>query len=73
MDDIFLRELIIFVAVLGIFIGFVPMMIKGHYAERIEVAVETATRTEDASAAQARLSKKRRARARDAGKKTGDA
>lgn len=70
MDEIFLRELIIFLAVCAIFIGMVPMMIRGHRSEPIEVAVETTSPAADRPAGDsARVSKKRRARARDAARK----
>ncbi|MCO4761790.1 MAG: hypothetical protein KC502_09815 [Myxococcales bacterium] len=81
MDDIFLRELIIFLGVCAIFIGSVPMLLRGHEAGPIEAAVEAATSgggavaaeggTADAGGAvQVRASKKRKARARDAAKRT---
>ena len=71
MDDFFLRELIIFIAIALIFIGLVPLLIRGHHSERIEVAVEKNDKAESMAAGQVRLSKKRRARKRDATKKKG--
>jgi hypothetical protein len=67
MDEIFFRELVIFLAVCLVFIGAIPLMIRGHYAKRIEAAEEVAVvggGDEDAAQAKPRLSKKRRARAR---------
>ena len=68
MDEIFLRELIIFLAVCLVFIGSVPLMIRGHFATRIEVIddVAVASDGDEAAVAKPRLSKKRRARARQA-------
>ena len=71
MDEIFLRELIIFLAISVIFIGMVPMMIRGHKSDPIEVAAEPASAADDRPAGDTRVSKKRRARARDAARKTG--
>lgn len=70
MDEIFLRELIIFLVICGVFIGLVPMMIRGHRAESIEAAVEGASAlVEGAAGDAAKVSKKRRARARDAARR----
>ena len=72
MDDIFLRELVIFLAVCAIFIGTIPFMLRGHKADPIEVAVDgPATADVGAPVEGARLSKKRRAQARDARRRDG--
>ena len=73
MDDIFIRELVIFAAILVVFVGTVPMMIKGHYAESIEAAEEAVSADDADGAGQTRgMNKRRKARERDAnkGKKT---
>lgn len=84
MDGIFLRELIIFLGVCAIFIGSVPLLLKGHTTDPIERAVEAATSTASAAAiagaavdgaavggaTQVRASRKRKARARDAAKRS---
>ncbi len=81
MDSIFLNELIIFLGVCALFIGTVPMLLKGHIAEPIEVASASAVASGDegqvpvAAAAghdgdvQVRVSRKRRAQARDGAKR----
>ncbi|GEM_PF-2788808 len=70
MDDIFMRELAIFAAVLVVFVGTIPMMIRGHHAEPVEAAHEAASRTAEGDVSSARgKSKRRRARERDAKKK----
>ena len=79
MDDVFIRELVIFLGVCGLFIGTVPMMLRGHRAESIENSVAgsvgASVASDSASAApaeasQVRVSKKRRAKARAASKKS---
>ena len=79
MDDVFIRELVIFLGVCGLFIGTVPMMLRGHRAESIENSVAgsagASVASDSASAApaeasQVRVSKKRRAKARAAAKKS---
>ncbi len=73
MDDIFLRELIIFLVVCAIFIGTVPLMLRGHKGEPIEAAVEGPAKADVAAPTEdARLSKKRRAQARDARRRNGN-
>ena len=83
MDGIFLRELIIFLGVCVIFVGSVPMLLKGHQTDAIESAVQAATAMASADeiagaaaagasvggATQVRASRKRKARARDAAKR----
>jgi hypothetical protein len=69
MDEIFLRELIIFAAILAVFVGTVPMMIKGHYAQSVEDAVGAADTSDGAGSGATRgKSKRQKARDRDAGK-----
>ncbi len=67
MDEIFLRELIIFLCVCAIFVATVPLMIRGHHTEPIESTLDVpAAADPKASGDGVRLSKKRRAQARDA-------
>ncbi len=72
MDEFFVRELVIFLGVTAIFIGSVPFLIRGHHAEPIESTLDGSgvAATPDASASEAprggvKVSRKRRARARD--------
>ena len=69
MDDIFLRELVIFLIVLAVFVGAVPVMIKGHHAEPVEQANDVANAGAATGTAARGMSKRRKARARDAQKK----
>ncbi len=80
MDEIFVRELLIFVGIIAIFIGSVPMMLKGHMAASLDslieggraprAAADDADDDDDASAdAQVRVSRKRKARARESARK----
>lgn len=70
MDDIFMREIGIFAAVLIIFVGAVPVLIRGHFAEPVEAAAETAVaRAGEASGNSGRgKSRRRLARERDEAK-----
>lgn len=70
MDDIFLRELVIFLAVLALFVGTVPMMIRGHHAQPVEDAAEAAAAKGGGSGTASRgMSKRRKARLRDSDKR----
>lgn len=72
MDDIFMRELVIFLVVLGVFVGAVPVMIKGHFAQPVEEANEAAAASGNAATggtAARGMSKRRKARQRDAARK----
>lgn len=80
MEDVFVRELVIFAGVCALFIGSVPMLLKGYKtqsidaltsAEPVGAAAMTVSQgdAEASGGAQVRVSKKRRARARDGGRK----
>jgi len=74
MDEIFVRELLIFVGIIAIFIGSVPMLLKGHMAASLDSLIEGGrsprAAADDASAdAQVRVSRKRKARARESARK----
>ena len=68
MDDIFLRELVIFLVVLGVFVGAVPVMIRGHFAQPVEEANEAAVASSPGGSAARGMSKRRKARERDEAK-----
>lgn len=79
MDEIFVRELLIFVGIIVIFIGSVPMMLKGHMAPSLDTLIEGGRSArigaeddedeDDGSDAQVRVSRKRKARARESARK----
>lgn len=69
MDDIFIRELVIFLLVLVAFVGLVPTLIRGNFADRIEDAAEAAAVSDGTATATRGLNKRRKARQRDATKK----
>ncbi|MBP48180.1 MAG: hypothetical protein CMH53_09615 [Myxococcales bacterium] len=80
MDDVFIRELVIFLGVCGLFIGTVPVLLRGHKVAHIEDTLSGAASSADADGAaasavnsgaqQVRVSKKRRARARASNRKS---
>lgn len=72
MDEFFLRELLIFFGVTAIFLGSVPILIRGHHADPIEstldgsgVAAIDETEASEAPRGGVKVSRKRRARARE--------
>lgn len=78
MDEIFLRELLIFIGIIAIFIGSVPMMLKGHMAPSLDTLIEggrapraaaSDDEDDDGADAQVRVSRKRKARARESARK----
>jgi hypothetical protein len=78
MDEFFIRELLIFLGISAIFIGSVPMLLRGHHAESVDdvfagkapagAAAGGSASADDAHAA-IKVSRKRKARARDAARK----
>ena len=76
MYEIFVRELLIFVGIIAIFIGSVPMMLKGHMAPSLDTLIEggraariASEDDDDDDDAQVRVSRKRKARARETARK----
>lgn len=74
MDEFFIRELVIFGGIAAIFIGSVPFLIRGHYAESIESTLDVSGRSAgsatDEGVSTVKVSRKRKARARDAVRKS---
>ncbi len=79
MDDTFMRELMLFVAIIGIFVATVPFVLRGRMAPSIDPTIggghaarREADDDDEASAGgegQIKVSRKRKARARDTSRK----